>query len=415
VRSERRIRDDALRERSLREDAMRWASAISEEPDAEGAAESVVAAVRTELGDAAPDVAFLFASEAYGPAYDRLAWHVRRGLPDVLLVGCSARSVIGGGREIEGRAALSLTAARLPGVSVRAMRVAGEGFPRGTDSWREHFEIESSPDPHFVLLADPWTCDAESLVAQLDADFPDSTLVGGLASGADRAGENALFLGDRVHNGGLVGVALQGDVRVDSVVAQGCRPIGQPMFVTRVRDGHVLVEVDGRPPIEVVRALFEDADARDRGLLQSSLFLGIEMRPDLTAYGRGDFLIRNLTGGDPRTGALAIAAPLREGQVVQFHLRDARTSAEDLDERLTRYQADREGYGPPEGALLFSCLGRGAWLYGVPDHDSDAFRRHVGAVPLGGFFCNGEIGPVERRTFLHGYTSAFGLFRPRLA
>jgi small ligand-binding sensory domain FIST len=71
--------------------------------------------------------------------------------------------------------------------------------------------------------------------------------------------------------------------------------------------------------------------------------------------------------------------------------------------------------GPPHGALLFSCLGRGVWLYGVPDHDSDAFRRHVGAVPLGGFFGNGEIGPVERHAFLHGFTSAFALFRPRIA
>jgi small ligand-binding sensory domain FIST len=218
-----------------------------------------------------------------------------------------------------------------------------------------------------------------------------------------------------VHRDGLVGVALQGDVRVDSVVAQGCRPIGHPMFVTRVRDHHVLVEVDGRPPLEAIRALFERADARDRALLQSALFLGIEMRPDLSEYARGDFLIRNVTAADPNTGAISVAAPLREGLVVQFHVRDAQTSAEDLDERLARYHAERGGLGAPQGALLFSCLGRGAWLYGVPDHDSDAFRRHLGPVPLGGFFCNGEIGPVEKRSFVHGYTSAFGLFRPRLA
>jgi small ligand-binding sensory domain FIST len=62
---------------------------------------------------------------------------------------------------------------------------------------------------------------------------------------------------------------------------------------------------------------------------------------------------------------------------------------------------------------LFSCLGRGKHLYGRPDHDTDAFRRHLGRVPLGGFFCNGEIGPVQGRTFLHGYTSSFGLFRAR--
>jgi small ligand-binding sensory domain FIST len=393
---------------------MRWASALSEEPDAAGAVEAVAAEVLESLGGVEPDVAFVFCSDAHGPSFDRIAWQLRGRLSGALLVGCTARSVIGGGREVEGRPGLSLTAARLPGVALAPIRVAGDGFPRGADSWREHFELGDDTPPHFVLLADPFSCDAESLVAQLGSDFPESTLVGGLASGADRAGGNALFLAERVHGDGLVGVALQGDLVVDSIVAQGCRPIGHPLFVTRVRD-NLLIELDGRPALESVRALFEAASAADRALIERSLFLGIEMRPDLSHYGRGDFLVRNLMGIDAKTGAMAIAAPLREGLVVQFHVRDAQTSAEDLEERLARYRADRGGLAPPAGALLFSCLGRGAWLYGVPDHDSDAFRRHVGAVPLGGFFCNGEIGPVERRAFLHGYTSAFGLFRQRSA
>jgi small ligand-binding sensory domain FIST len=394
-------------------DRMCWASALSEEPDPEGAAAAVVAAARRALGETRVDLAVVFCTATHFPVCDRIGWAVRQALPDAVLVGCTGASVIGAGQEVEGRTALSLTVARLPGVALRPMRVAGDGFPRGTASWSEHFELAAAPAPHFVLLADPFTCDAEALVEQLDSDFPDSTVVGGIASGGRRPGENALLLGDRVHTDGLVGLALQGDVQVESIVAQGCRPIGHPMFVTRLR-GQRLVEVDGRPPMEALRSLYQGADARDRALIQSSLFLGIEMRPELTAYGPGDFLIRNLVGADEQTGALVVAAPLREGQVVQFHLRDARTSAEDLEVRLARYGDDHAGLGPPSGALLFSCLGRGTGLYGVPNHDSDSFQRHLGPAPLGGFFGNGEIGPVERRTFLHGYTSAFALFRPRL-
>ena len=66
---------------------------------------------------------------------------------------------------------------------------------------------------------------------------------------------------------------------------------------------------------------------------------------------------------------------------------------------------------PPRGALLFSCLGRGENLYGKPDHDSNAFAAKFVGVPLGGFFCNGEIGPVGATTYLHGFTSCFGIFR----
>ena len=94
--------------------------------------------------------------------------------------------------------------------------------------------------------------------------------------------------------------------------------------------------------------------------------------------------------------------------MVQFLLRDARTAEEDLARLLDRSAAR---VSPPRGALLFSCLGRGAHLFGRPDHDTDLFRSKVGPVPLGGFFCNGEIGPVGGATFLHGYTSAFALFR----
>jgi len=125
------------------------------------------------------------------------------------------------------------------------------------------------------------------------------------------------------------------------------------------------------------------------------------------SYSQGDFLIRNVLGLDGKTGAVAVGALLRTGMVVQFHLRDARTSADDLDTMLARYGEK------PAGSLLFSCLGRGQHLYGRADHDTDLARRHLGDVPLGGFFCNGEIGPVQGTTFLHGYTSAFGLFRPR--
>jgi small ligand-binding sensory domain FIST len=80
---------------------------------------------------------------------------------------------------------------------------------------------------------------------------------------------------------------------------------------------------------------------------------------------------------------------------------------------LSRYAANRPIEAQPNGSLLFSCLGRGMFLYGEADHDTGAFQRWLGEIPLGGFFCNGEIGPVHGTTFLHGYTSAFGMFRPR--
>ena len=123
--------------------------------------------------------------------------------------------------------------------------------------------------------------------------------------------------------------------------------------------------------------------------------------------------IRNIIGADQRSGALAIGEMLKEGQTVQFHLRDAETSEQDLDALLSKYSRENPIY-QETGALLFSCLGRGSYLYGRPDHDTDIFRDKVGSMPLTGFFCNGEIGPVAGTTFLHGFTSSFGIFRPKI-
>jgi small ligand-binding sensory domain FIST len=207
-----------------------------------------------------------------------------------------------------------------------------------------------------------------------------------------------------------VGVALSGNVVVDTLVAQGCRPVGELMRVTRCQ-GNILYELDGRPAFEAVQELFATLDEYDRRLAGTALFVGVLMDEFRDEPRVGDFLIRNLIGADPRRGALAVGEYLQEGMRVRFHLRDAETSAEDLHTMLKGYEKSS-----PEtlsGALLFSCLGRGEGLYGLPNFDTGVFREHLGDVPVGGFFCNGEIGPVGGNTFLHGYTSSFGLFRPR--
>ena len=216
----------------------------------------------------------------------------------------------------------------------------------------------------------------------------------------------------------MIGAVLSGDIEVDSVVAQGCRPIGEPLLITAC-DGNVPLELDEEPPLKVLERVYDTIPPRDQELVKSSLFLGVVMDSTLSNYNRGDFLIRNIVGADPEKGILAVGTDLREGQTVQFHLRDAQTSAEDLDLMLASYAAGLKGSPPggdeggAAGSLLFSCLGRGGYLYGTPDHDTLAFQKKLGNIPVGGFFCNGEVGPVKNSTYLHGYTSCFGIFRPK--
>ncbi|MQF94291.1 MAG: hypothetical protein FI731_01240 [SAR202 cluster bacterium] len=393
---------------------MKWSSAISEQAVLEDAINACAQSIKNAMGGEALDLAVAFISPHYQDSYEQVADLLADKLGAKQVFGCSGGGVIGNGLEIEQRAGVSITAAVLPDVTIQPFHLQVHQLPdldAGPDKWETLLGVTADRNPHFVMVADPFSFPVQDLLMGMDFAFPNSVKIGGLASGAQRQGGNALFLNGQVLRTGAIGLALDGNIVVDTVVAQGCRPVGEPMRISK-SDRNMLLELDGQPPMDVLRSLFHNLPKRDQELLGHSLFLGVVMDEFLDAPVQGDFLIRNVVGMDQSTGGLAIGEMLKEGQLVQFHLRDAETSSDDLQAVLGRYAGENRENEIP-GALLFSCLGRGEYLYGRPNHDSDLFREKMGTVPLGGFFCNGEIGPVSGTTFLHGYTSSFGLFRPK--
>src|SRR5918992_4311877 len=394
---------------------MKWATAISRKTVFEDALFECAGSVRGSLGPGPITLALTFVTPHFAQFHNRLHEVLMGSLGPETLLGCSGGGVIGGGEEAERLPAVTLTAARLPDVVVRPFHLDGGTLPDldgPPDSWESLVGAERSEEPQFVLLADPFTSRPEALLAGLDYAFPGSAKIGGLASGGTSPGLNALFLDGEVHTSGIVGAALSGNVVVDTVVAQGCRPVGPLMQITNCNE-NILYELDGQTTLSALEELFAGLNERDRGLAQTSLFVGVVMDEFEEEPKAGDFLIRNLMGIDPKSGAVAVGEYLGEGMRVRFHLRDAEASAQDLHAVLTGYESTLPRKDEVSGALLFSCLGRGEHLYGRPNFDTGVFKQHLGDVPVGGFFCNGEIGPVGGTTFLHGYTSSFGLFRPR--
>ena len=410
---------------------MKWTSSLSVAARPEEALAEVLAELKSKLAGMRPDIAFLFVSPKHRAAYTQIAATVLKQLSPRHVLGCSGGGIIGGGREAEQSPALSVSAVSMPNVEFHPIRIEDANLPdldSGPKAWQQLIGLKTDAatgneqdTPQFILLADPFSIRVEDMLAGFDFAYPQSVKVGGLASGARSAGQNALYLDDHTYNDGAVGLALSGDVRIDPLVAQGCRPLGKLMSVTRCQR-NLLIELDKRRALDVMGELIGQADEHERDLIRhTSLFLGLVMDPFKKGTpGPGDFLIRNLLGMDEKRGVLAVGGILREGQNVQFHLFDASAASDDLSAVLRRYSTERLNASkgealpsPPRGALLFSCLGRGERLYGHPNHDSDAFRAQLGDVPLAGFFCNGEIGPVSGTTYVHGYTSCFGIFRTK--
>lgn len=390
---------------------MKWVSSVSHRATFDEAADEVLAGLQRQLAGAAPDLLLAFVSPHHGLHHARLPARLAEAFPGATLVGCSAGGVVGGGEEVEAQAGLSVTAAVLPDVELKAfylpVELVGEDDIE-PEALTKALGVDAAARPVFLLLPEPFSCRCEALLRAFDRACPQATVLGGLASGGRAPGQHALFADDLVVRSGAVGVAMWGDVVVDTVVAQGCRPVGPPLRVTE-SDAHRIVALDRRPALQVLNEVFSALPDRDRQLFQSMPMVGVAMDTGHHTWRRGDFLVRHVLGVDSDREIVAVGHEMEQGSVIQFHVRDAVASSEDIHELMGRYA--REHGTAPEAALIFSCLGRGVELYGTQGHDSRVIDETVGPVPTSGFFGNGEIGPVHGRTFLHGFTSAIGLVR----
>ncbi|MDW8420530.1 MAG: FIST N-terminal domain-containing protein [Pseudanabaenaceae cyanobacterium SKYGB_i_bin29] len=386
---------------------MKWVTGISRKVSLEAAIGEVVEQVKGGLGKLSADLGFLFVSHAFASEFPRVLPLLQEKFPIPHLIGCGGSGVIGNGQELELEPGITLLVGHLPGVFLRTFHLNPDRLPdldSPPQAWQELIGIGGTEQPGFVLLVDGFSFPITDFLQGLDFAYPQSVKVGGLASGGGQ-GSNALFCGRYLYNRGAVGAAFWGDIRLDAIVAQGCRPIGDLLQVTAC-ERNIVTKLNDRPALDVLQQIVNRLSDRDRRLAQRSLFVGIVMNEFRTEVKQGDFLIRNIIGVDPGSGAIAIGDRIRPGQRLQLHLRDADTSAEDLQNALKQYP-----YPNPRGALMFSCTGRGEGLYQKPNFDSGLFQQRFGAIDFAGFFCGGEIGPVGGTTFLHGYTSVFGILR----
>ncbi len=391
---------------------MLFAAGISDQTDPQKALEAAAAQALPSLQGQPAHAAFLFVSGLYRTEWGPLLRRLREELGSPLLLGCTAGGVLGKEKELERAPALSLALAHLPGVKLHPFSVTPQELAEQQEPgfWIEKTGVNPKEEPSGILLPDPFSCDAMALVGGLNTVYPKMPLIGGLASGASQAGGNALFFNDEIVSEGAVGVLLTGDVLLQTVVSQGCRPIGRPYIITRAEE-NVILELAGRPAMATLQQLYGELPEPDKKLAREALLLGVVMDEYKEKFQRGDFLIRNLIGMDPSVGALAVGDRVRTGQTVQFHVRDAVSSREDLQTLLNQGARPKSGFS---GGLLFSCLGRGRELYGEPDVDVRTIREALGgSCPVAGFFCNGEIGPIGPRNYIHGFTASLGLFRPR--
>jgi small ligand-binding sensory domain FIST len=350
------------------------------------------------------DLALVFVTgDAHGRAHE-LLHAVRRVTGARVVLGCSGAGIVSDRREVEDDPAVTVLVVRCERLVVTPFLLErqGERPDLGAEVARR-IGGTVAEGGCVLVLPDAVGCNPAALLAPLHEALGFVPVLGAVAAGG------SMFV---LHNtdaaeGALAGAALSGLTPVIGV-AQGCTPIGEPYVITRAEE-NVIERIANRPALEVLGDAIKALPGGEQRIRRAGVFAGLAMDPAKSPLERGDFLVRNLVGADHGRGALAVAERVRVGQTVQFQLRDAEASREDLramlDDVSTRLGGRRPAFG-----CYFDCAGRGRGLFGIPDHDVTLIRERLGQFPLVGFFGNGEFAPVGRRNFFHNYTGALVVF-----
>jgi len=387
---------------------MRIGASIARTGNWQQGVEEVAQRATAALDGAACDLALFFASNHFEDEYGDAAEMIRKRVSPGTMIGCTGEGIIGSEGEVEREPAMALWVASMPGARVHPFRIDQAKLEEidNVDAFHELLDVKPEAGQSFIVLADPYSFHIVNFLNAVNDCYRGAPVVGGLASGADGPGQVRLAFNEDCHDEGAVGVALSGSVRMETIVSQGCRPIGKPFVITSAEQ-NIIKLLGGKPAMAMLNEVFTAANEQEKKLMQQGIFVGQVINEYKEAFGRGDFLIRNMVGADQKTGALMIGDEARIGRTIQFQVRDAKTAEEDLQSLLA---AHRER--PPAGALMFNCNGRGTRLFEQPNHDLAAVRTAVGPVPVAGFFCAGEFGPVGEKNFIHGHTASIALFSP---
>jgi small ligand-binding sensory domain FIST len=375
-----------------------FAAGLSEHPSSRDAIAEAAGQVLDAMDGEPAHLVVVFATPHHTPVFGDLVDLLRHAFEDAVVIGCTASGVVGTGREVEAGAGLVVWAASMPDARFTPVLLEVVEMDDGASivGWPTTVPAGTA----LLLLADPFTFPADAFLTHLDDVLPGITVFGGIASAAERKGGNRLALDEVIATEGAVGILIDADVDIVTVVSQGCRPIGQPFVVTKA-DGNVLEELGGRPALSRLRDAVEETPEEERRLT-GGLHIGRVVDEHKAEFVRGDFLVRNVLQAAPAEGTVTVGDVLEVGQTVQFHVRDAVCADEDLRSLLAGHRAD--------AALVFTCNGRGHRLFGELDHDAAVVEELLGGIPVAGFFAAGELGSIGGRNFLHSYTASIALF-----
>ena len=354
-----------------------------------GSADWRVAAreVARQIGERDDDaLGFVYVTDHLAPYLGDIATFLAGATGVLSWCGTVGIGVCATGREYFDEPAIVAMTCTPPGATVEPFGSADEAIA----AYRARGA--GAPGSFSVVHGDPRRAALAEDVPRLAHDT-EGFLVGALSSSRGAYGQ----LAARPAEGAVSGVMMTG-AAVATGLSQGCRPLGRVHEVTEAED-NIVIALDGRPAMDVFVETLAEAGVNDLRDLAGSLHVALP----ITGSDTGDYLVRNLVGIDPDNGVIAVGDNIHAGDALMFCRRDREAAEHDLRRMVRGLKARAER---PLGGLYYSCLARGADMFGAVGRELGIVREELGDVPLVGFFGNGEIS-FDR---LYAYTGVLTLF-----
>ena len=382
--------------------------------DIENSIEGAREASRKAMGVAGVDRcdwALVFCTFTHRANYEEILKSVCEVARTKNVSGCSALGVLSNEAEIEAQPGIVVLVVSSDEISAKPFIVhqLGAGGLKAGEEIGSTLKSIADTASLLTLLPDPFHIHPDLMFQGIRSKIGDIPIVGASASEDPRINDTFEFYRDTVASGAASGFLFSGDFSYKIDITQGCKLVGETSVITRC-NRNVISELDGEPAFDALKKVIPESLVSDPPSIMRLIYAAFPPVRGGTEISGGDYLVRNLIGLDPETGAIAVSENVEEGQVMSFTTRNPEAAREDLKQMLDRVSASRNDENPYKFGLYFNCCARGRSLYGIEGIDTAYINSTLGDLPIIGFFGNAEFAPLSGRNHLFTYTGVLVLF-----
>lgn len=193
-----------------------------------------------------------------------------------------------------------------------------------------------------------------------------------------------------------VALVFPPELRDETVILHGCRPVSTFMEITRI-EGAEVFELDGRPALGVIEQMLGvtlgNTSSQDLSLIAT---LGEKQGDPYAPYDENSYVNRLILRANRTTGSITLfEKDFHLGTRVQIMSRDNALMLESVRNGISKINQSQSG-GQPLLAIYIDCAGRASARSGAAVEEARLVADGLSpTIPFLGFYSGVEIAPFE--------------------